>query len=126
MLHRKTKGRIRSKTAIFNLSIQGVKKDFPGWKTAEKQNSTFGKFSHFGTVHRNCVSEFWQCSWKEGFRILPRWKERKIFFLVGKKNETAREYPHFLRFHPFDYLSLKRGISQIGFIQGYTMMSEMR
>ena len=72
------------------------------------------------------MSEFWQCSWKEGFRILPRWKERKIFFLVGKKNETAREYPHFLRFHPFNYLSLKQGISQIGFIQGYTMMSEMR
>ena len=40
----------------------------------------------------------------------------------GRGNETAREYPHFLRFHPFDYLSLKRGISQIGFIQGYTMI----
>ena len=104
-----------------------LKKNFPGWKTAEKQNSAFGKLSHFGTAHRNCVSEFGNIHGKKGLGFFPDGKKGRFssWWEIpprGRGNETAREYPHFLRFHPFDYLSLKRGISQIGFIQGYTMI----
>ena len=69
----------------------------------------------FGNVHG-----------KKGLGFFQDGKKGRFSSWWGRKNETAREYPHFLRFHPFNYLSQKQGISQIGFIQGYTMMSEMR